>query len=108
MQGFKFTSGGPPEDPILQALSAGMAEYRNESMRLFSKLVKLGQGIHLPHLLVDEMRAMAQDAGANGGAHMYPASLTVHLERWRSADIMHSLASQATSSRTPSAATNAG
>ena len=76
MQGFEFTSGGPPEDPILQALSAGMAEYRNESIRLFSKLVKLGQGIHLPHLLVDEMRAMAQDAGANGGVYGPPQLLS--------------------------------
>ena len=55
---------------MLQALSTGMAEYRNDSIRLFSKLVKLGQGIHLPHLLVDEMRAMAQDAGTDGGARL--------------------------------------
>ena len=74
MQGFKTTSGGPPEDPVLQALSAGM--HRNDSMRLFSKLVKLGQGIHLPHLLVNEMRAMAQDAGVAGGARV-PCWLSV-------------------------------
>ena len=79
MQSLRAVSSGPPEDPVLAALKAGMAEHRNDSIRLFGKLATLGQGIHLPHLLVDEMQAMAREhtAAAAGGEpwHMSPPLL---------------------------------
>ncbi len=67
VQSLRAISSGPPEDPVLQALKAGMAEHRNDSVRLFGKLVTLGQGIHLPHLLVDEMQAMAREHATPAG-----------------------------------------
>ena len=82
MQSIQANVSGPPEDPVLQALKAGMSAHRNEAMRLFGKLVKLGQGIHLPHLLVDEMQAMAQDAATNGGEQasaLLASCLAAHL-----------------------------
>ena len=67
VQLLRAISAGPPEDPVLQALKAGISEHRNESVRLFGKLAKLGQGIHLPHVLVDEMQAMAREHVPDGG-----------------------------------------
>ena len=63
---------------MLQALKAGILEHRNDSMRLFGKLVGLGQGIHLPHLLVDEMQAIAQNVGGHGGARLHNPDMAAH------------------------------